>query len=223
MSIVGSVVTALAAFIENPRHDLVIGLAGAVLILFSLAAALVVPRRFPDFPGRYMGLFAFVALLLVGAMLASVEALGESKHFGSPHAEQAADSGQVAPPSQETTTQQTESTESTQSTESTKSTEAAGPSGNPANGKQLFAANGCGGCHAFKPAGSSGNVGPDLDNLAQEAKQAKQPLEKFVATSITDPNAYVQPGFQKGVMPETFDEKLSDSQLADLVAFLVQR
>jgi cytochrome c551/c552 len=211
-------VIAVVAFIENPRHDLAIGIVAAVLIAFSLVAALVVPRRRPDFPGRNVGLFAVAAILLVGAMLAAVEALGESQHFGSPHAGQAADTGQVAPPSQETTTEQSQSTQT-----SGAGTTTATPAGNPANGKQLFATNGCGGCHAFKPAGTSGQVGPDLDKLADYAKQAKQPEAKFVHTSIVDPNAYVQPGFPAKVMPTNYDAKLSDAQLADLVAFLVQR
>ncbi len=32
-------------------------------------------------------------------------------------------------------------------------------------GKQVFASAGCGGCHTLKDAGSSGNVGPNLDQL----------------------------------------------------------
>jgi mono/diheme cytochrome c family protein len=33
------------------------------------------------------------------------------------------------------------------------------------DGKQVFASAGCGGCHTLKDAGSSGNVGPNLDQL----------------------------------------------------------
>src|SRR3989442_9611777 len=46
--------------------------------------------------------------------------------------------------------------------------------GDPAAGKKLYAANGCGGCHTFKPAGSAGKVGPDLDKLAADAQKANQ-------------------------------------------------
>jgi mono/diheme cytochrome c family protein len=43
------------------------------------------------------------------------------------------------------------------------------------NGKQLFASAGCGGCHTLKDAGSSGNVGPNLDQLKpSEAATEKQ-------------------------------------------------
>jgi cytochrome c oxidase subunit II len=95
------------------------------------------------------------------------------------------------------------------------------PKGDPAAGKALFASNGCGGCHAYKPAGTSGTVGPNLDNLAADAQKANQgSLDEYTATSITNPGAYVAPGFPNGVMP-SFD-KLTPKQVGDLVAFLTQ-
>src|SRR5919206_251431 len=92
--------------------------------------------------------------------------------------------------------------------------------GSGASGKALFTSNGCVSCHTYKPAGSKATIGPDLDKLTQYAKQAKQPLEPFVRTSITDPNAYVQPGFPRGVMP-TF-ATLTKSQVHALVTFLTK-
>ena len=100
---------------------------------------------------------------------------------------------------------------------------ASGPPPDPtavADGQALIAQKGCGGCHTFTPAGSSAMIGPDLDKLADYATKAKQPLAQFTETSITDPGAYVEPGFPKGVMPATFGTSLSKTQLADLVAFL---
>jgi len=94
--------------------------------------------------------------------------------------------------------------------------------GDPAAGKTLYASNGCAGCHTFKPAGSTGKVGPDLDNLAADAQKANQgSLEQYTTESIKNPGAYVVPGFQNGVMPAF--TSLSDKQLADLVAFLTQK
>jgi mono/diheme cytochrome c family protein len=95
-----------------------------------------------------------------------------------------------------------------------------GPKGDPAAGKALFAKNGCAACHTFKAAGAAGKVGPDLDKLPQEAGGAKQPLEQFVRISITDPNGYVAPGFNPGVMPSF--STLTPTQVADLVAFLTK-
>ena len=86
-------------------------------------------------------------------------------------------------------------------------------------GKSVFAANGCASCHTLKAAGATGKVGPDLDKLPAYAKQAGKPLEDFVRESIVDPNAYVQPGFPKGVMPPF--ATLPKDQLDALVAFLI--
>jgi mono/diheme cytochrome c family protein len=92
--------------------------------------------------------------------------------------------------------------------------------GDPDAGKQVFAASGCGSCHTFGPAGSTGKVGPNLEQLPQLAEKANQgTLEEFVRTSLTNPNAYVEKGFQPGVMP-TFNG--SEQELANLVAFLTQ-
>ena len=89
-----------------------------------------------------------------------------------------------------------------------------------AAGEQVFASNGCGSCHTFEPAGSSGTTGPDLDELPDLAENANQPLPNFTRTAITDPNAYVEEGFPEGVMP-AYDQ-LSEQDLNNLVAFLTQ-
>jgi cytochrome c2 len=88
-------------------------------------------------------------------------------------------------------------------------------------GKAVFTSNGCDSCHTFKPAGSKASIGPDLDKLPQYAKQAKQPLDKFIRESIVKPDAYVEKGFPKGVMPSTF-ASLPKDQLDALVTYLSQ-
>jgi cytochrome c oxidase subunit 2 len=94
----------------------------------------------------------------------------------------------------------------------------AGGAGAP-SGKALFVSNGCNGCHTFKPAGANGTVGPDLDKLADFARQAGKPLEPFIRESIVNPDAYVQPGYTKGVMPGTF-ASLPPAQIEALVKYL---
>ena len=89
------------------------------------------------------------------------------------------------------------------------------------SGAAVFKNNSCGACHALKAAGASANTGPDLDKLPAYAQQAGQPLDAFIRTSITDPNAYVQKGYPKNVMPQTFGKSLSKQQLDALVAYLV--
>ena len=79
---------------------------------------------------------------------------------------------------------------------------------------------GCSSCHTFGPAGSKGTVGPDLDQLPAEAKRAGKPLAAFTRESVVSPDAYLEPGFQKGVMPTDFAQKLSSAQIDALVKFL---
>jgi mono/diheme cytochrome c family protein len=80
---------------------------------------------------------------------------------------------------------------------------------------QFFASN-CGGCHTLQQAGTTGTVGPNLDE-ALKGMSAQQ-----ISQSITDPNAVIAPGFQPGVMPQTFGQTLTPPQLQQLVAYLQQ-
>ncbi len=92
--------------------------------------------------------------------------------------------------------------------------------GNAAAGKTVYEQNGCGGCHTFEPAGSTGKVGPGLDELAASAEEAEaESVQEYARSSIVNPNAYIHPGFQEGVMPAY---NLPEKQLADLVAFVTQ-
>jgi mono/diheme cytochrome c family protein len=45
------------------------------------------------------------------------------------------------------------------------------------DGKQVFASAGCGGCHTLKDAGSTGNVGPDLDTLEPSKSTVQHQVE----------------------------------------------
>ncbi len=98
----------------------------------------------------------------------------------------------------------------------TRATSTAATGGGAENGKQIFIAQGCGGCHALSAAGTNGTTGPDLD----EALKGKDAA--FIRESIVDPDAQITEGFQPGLMPKDYGEKLSDQDLSDLVAFLLQ-
>jgi cytochrome c5 len=105
-----------------------------------------------------------------------------------------------------------------------KQTTPAAGKGNPALGKPVYNANGCGGCHRYTPAGSSGTVGPDLDKLPEYAAKAGQPLDEFTSGAITNPPPkYVPPGYPTNVMPTTFGQTIKPQDLANLVAFLTQK
>jgi cytochrome c oxidase subunit 2 len=83
-----------------------------------------------------------------------------------------------------------------------------------AQGKTLFTQQ-CGTCHALADAGTTAEVGPDLDK-ALAGKNAD-----FIRKSIVDPNAEIAPGFQPNVMPGNFGELLSQQQLDSLVEYLL--
>jgi mono/diheme cytochrome c family protein len=100
-------------------------------------------------------------------------------------------------------------------------TTASAPPGDAKAGAVLFKSQGCGGCHTFKPAGTNGTIGPDLDKLTQYANAANQPLDAFVRESIANPSAYVEKGYQP-TMPN-FGDTLSAKQISDLVAYLTQK
>ncbi|MGH3143659.1 MAG: c-type cytochrome [Gaiellales bacterium] len=179
-----------------------LGLAGtaAVFIAFALLSALVIPRANPGFPGR-RGLVPFIVVtaILTIAMLGAVEVFAKEEH---PETEAPGETTPEPPPPPATTG----TTGTTTTTEQ--------PPGSPEAGKAVFLSAGCGACHTFAAAGTSGSVGPDLD----EALQGKDP--EFIRQSIVDPNAEIAQGYSAGVMPQNFGEQLSPKQLDDLVAFL---
>lgn len=83
-------------------------------------------------------------------------------------------------------------------------------------GAQVFANNGCGGCHTLAAAGSGGVTGPNLDEV----------LPGHTPTAITemivDPNAEVAKGYPANVMPQNFGEALTPKEIEDLVDYLVK-
>ena len=76
------------------------------------------------------------------------------------------------------------------------------PKGDATAGKAVFASTNCGGCHTLKAAGSTGSVGPDLDQL-------KPPLDRI----------YHQVEVGGGPMP-AFKGQLSNKQIADVSAYV---
>jgi len=180
-------------------HKTALLVVAGVFIVFALLSSFVFSRRNPNFPGRRMVLFIAVCVLLTVAMLGSVIAFASE-------------------PKEEAAEKENEAAAQHPRGEAPATTPA--PAGNAAAGKVLFAAQGCSACHTFKPAGSTAQVGPDLDDLAAAAQKANRgSLEQYTRESIVDPGAYVVPGYTNGVMPGNF-ASLGDKKIADLVAFL---
>lgn len=91
------------------------------------------------------------------------------------------------------------------------------PEGDAEAGKAVFVDTGCGSCHMFEAAGTSGTTGPNLD----ESLQGKDAL--YIYNSIVNPDAQIAEGFQPGLMPQTYGEQLDEKQLGDLVAFMTPK
>jgi cytochrome c553 len=114
------------------------------------------------------------------------------------------------PTETETTETETETTETTE-TETTE-TETTGTEttattpvieGDPVAGKEVFlGASACGGCHTLADAGSTGTVGPNLDEA--------QPDYELALDRVTN---------GQGGMP-SFSSTLSEQQIADVAAYV---
>jgi mono/diheme cytochrome c family protein len=83
-------------------------------------------------------------------------------------------------------------------------------------GAQVFANNGCGGCHALAAAGSSGVTGPDLDEVLPGQSAAE------IEEDIVDPNKDIAQGYPANVMPQNFGETIPPDELKELVEYLEQ-
>ena len=101
----------------------------------------------------------------------------------------------------ETETETTETDETETETETTVTTPVI--EGDPAAGKEVFlGASACGGCHTLADAGSTGAVGPNLDDA--------QPSEELVLDRVTN---------GQGGMP-SFSSTLNEQQIADVSAYV---
>ncbi len=82
-------------------------------------------------------------------------------------------------------------------------------------GAQVFANNGCGGCHTLAAAQSGGVTGPDLDQVLPGQTAA------MIDHSIVDPNAVIAKGYPPNVMPANYETLISPDELKDLVQYLI--
>ena len=147
-------------------------------IAWALITAIFVPKRSQGFPKRLDAYIVVSALLFIAQMSAVVWVTGTQETEEETHA---AETGGGA-------------------TEGGTTTEA--PAGDAAAGKQVFESAGCVACHTLEDAGSTGTVGPNLD----EAK----PPATLVVTRVTD---------GAGAMP-SFKDKLTEQQIQDVAAYV---
>ena len=102
----------------------------------------------------------------------------------------------------ETTETETTETDTTETTETETDTQPAG-GGDPAAGREVFlGVGGCGSCHTFADAGTTGSIGPNLDDSA--------PSLDLALDRITN---------GQGAMP-SFSGQLTEQQIADVAAYV---
>jgi cytochrome c553 len=166
-------------FALSTGHEIGLAVTGACFIGFALISSFVLPARYPDFPGKYRNLYIVVCVCFFAAMITAVLVFGKEE----PVAASAA-----APPGSTTTT--------------TTPTATTGGLGNATAGAAVFKSAGCTGCHTLKAAGSTGTVGPNLDQL--------KPAYATIVHQVTNGG---------GGMPP-FGSSLSKTQIDDVAAYV---
>jgi mono/diheme cytochrome c family protein len=139
-------------------------------------------------------LFAVIGLAVAGCG-------GEEEASPSPQTV----SGTTSPSNTTTTTTTTSPTTTTTTGPSatTTTTTTPAPSGNPTAGKAIFTGTAaCAGCHTLADAGSTGNVGPNLDQV--------KPTFDRVVTQVTNGGA-AMPAFKGTLTPQ---------QISDVAAYV---
>jgi mono/diheme cytochrome c family protein len=93
--------------------------------------------------------------------------------------------------------------------------------GDPTRGEKAFSTYGCRGCHMVN--GKGGTVGPDLSDIGGLAGTLKPGVtaEAFIHEAIAQPDAFVRKGYQAGLMPGDYEQRLSRQEFDDLVAYLL--
>ena len=89
-------------------------------------------------------------------------------------------------------------------------------------GEQLASLYGCSVCHSTD---GSKKVGPTWLHLYQSTVTLSDGTkvtadEKYLNNSITDPNLQIVSGFSPNVMPATFAQALTSTQITDLIAYI---
>lgn len=144
----------------------------------------------------------FLVLLVAAIGVVASGCGGEESQTATPETVE----GEVTPPDTETTETETTGTETTgtetTATETTETTPAL--KGDPVAGKEVFLGpSACTGCHTLSDAGSTGTVGPNLDDA--------QPSFELVVDRVTN-------GSPAG-MP-SFSASLTEQQIADVAEYV---
>jgi mono/diheme cytochrome c family protein len=105
------------------------------------------------------------------------------------------------------------------------------PEGDPDRGSQLAQSGegGCSACHELATVGPAWAASGSQPGIATRAGQriteadytgAATTATQYLIESIVATNAFVVPGFQEGIMPSDYGQRLTAQQVADLVAYM---
>ena len=196
-------------------NETVFYILGGCLVALALITSFVGLRweRFPTSKGMLAGVVA-IFVLLVGATATFAWQNGEDEQE---HRNAEIAAGELPSPEEalleqgeaveEPTAEEAGESESGQTTTPTEETASA-------DGAQLFADQGCSGCHTLTAADATGTTGPNLD----ESLKGKDPA--YIEEGIVNPNEQLAEGFPPNVMPQSFGETLSPEDLDALVQYL---
>jgi cytochrome c6 len=160
-------------------HKIGIAVVAGVFIAFALASSFLFPAMRPEFPGRRVGLFVALTVLITAGMLGTVIALAKE-----PKEPREAAAETTAPAPTPTTPAPTPTTPAPTPP---------APAGDAAAGKTVFETAGCTGCHTLKAANARGTVGPNLDK--------KKPPASLVIDRVTHGKG-VMPSFKGQLSPK---------------------
>jgi mono/diheme cytochrome c family protein len=104
------------------------------------------------------------------------------------------------------------------------------PAGDAANGETLFKTTmGCAGCHTITAIGATGQIGPILDNIANEGETRIEGTSamQYIYESILHPGDFLAPECPSGPctnqMPPNFGDRMEFQDMADIIALLMQQ
>jgi mono/diheme cytochrome c family protein len=187
----------------------VLVLVALTFILWSLYTAMVIPRRYPNFPRRLDVYIVVTVILFAAQMTAVLWVTGTQEVETHEETSVEAGGGEAVAGGETTTGEETtagdETTAGGETATGGEETTADGEdaaAGDATAGAAVFASAGCGGCHTLADAGAAGAVGPNLD----EAK----PSASLVVDRVTN---------GKGGMPP-FSGRLDEQQIADVAAYV---
>lgn len=96
----------------------------------------------------------------------------------------------------------------------------------PRTPQEIFTQLACAGCHVLtlpQDDANRGAVGPNMGNLTDNAanRVAGEDAQTYIINSITNPNAFVVPGYQANIMPQGLRDRMTPEEFDALVAWLL--